>query len=96
MAAAGASANNINRQITFKSCAPFTDWITEINNARIDEAQKFDIVMPMYNLIEYSDAYSKKSGRLWQCYGDEPALDDNGNIIDFPQDSNNSASFKFK
>ena len=61
MAAAGASANNINRQITFKSCAPFTDWITEINNARIDEAQKFDIVMPMYNLIEYSDAYSKTS-----------------------------------
>ena len=61
MAAAGASANNINRKVIFKSCAPFTDWITEINNARIDEAQKFDMVMPMYNLTEYSDAYSKTS-----------------------------------
>ena len=34
--------------------------------------------MPMYNLIEYSDAYSKTSGSLWQCYRDDP---DNGNII---------------
>ena len=52
--------------------------------------------MPMYNLIKYSDAYSKKSGSLWQQYRHEPALDNNGNIIDFPDDNNNSASFKFK
>ena len=50
--------------------------------------------MPMYNLIEYSDAYSKKSGSLWQYYSDEPALDDYGNIIDFPANNNNSVSFK--
>ena len=52
--------------------------------------------MPMYNLIEYSDAYSKTSGSLWQYYRDEPALDNNGNITDFSDDNNNSASFKFK
>ena len=37
----------------------------------------FDVVMPMYNLIEYSDNYSKTSGRLWQYYRDKPALDNN-------------------
>ena len=47
-------------------------------------------------LIEYNDAYSKISGSLWQCYRDEPVLDNNGGIIDFPDNNNSSASFKFK
>ena len=50
--------------------------------------------MPTYNLTEYSDAYWKTLGSLWQYYRDEP-LGDNGNIINFPTD-NNRASFKFK
>ena len=50
----------------------------------------------MYSLIKFSDAYSKTSGSLWQCYRNEPALHNTGNVIDFPDDSNNSASFKFK
>ena len=52
--------------------------------------------MPMYNLIEYSDAYLKTSGSLWKYYRDEPAIDDNVGVIDFPADNNNSKSFKFK
>ena len=52
--------------------------------------------MPMYNLIEYSDGYSKTSGSLWQYYGDEPALDNNNNIIDFLTNGSNSISIKFK
>ena len=52
--------------------------------------------MPMYNLIEYSDAYSKTSESLWQYYRDKPALDNNNNITDFPANNNNSISFKFK
>ena len=52
--------------------------------------------MPMYNLIEYSNAYSKTSGSLWQYYRDEQALNANGEIIDFSANNNNSASFKFK
>ena len=52
--------------------------------------------MPMYNLIEYSDAYLKTSGSLRQSYRDEPVLGTNDNITDFPASSNNSASFKFK
>ena len=93
--AAGVAANNANKKIIFKNCAPFTDCITEINNIQVGDAQKIDIVMPMYNLIEYGDAYLKISGSLWQYNRDEPVLNNNGETIDFPAD-NNSASFKFK
>ena len=95
-AAEGAVVNNTNKKMIFRNCAPFTDGITKINNAQIDDAQKIYVVMPMYNLIEYSNAYLKTSGSLWQWYRDEPALDNNGNIIDFIDDNNNSSSFKFK
>ena len=50
----------------------------------------------MYNLINYSVNYSKTSGNLWQFHRDEPFLDDNVPITDFPTGSNNSASFKIK
>ena len=63
-AAAGAAENNTNKKLIFKNCAPFTDCITKINNTQVDDAQKIDIVMPMYNLIEYSDTYLKTSGSL--------------------------------
>ena len=62
--AAGAAVNNTNKKVIFKNCAPFTDCITEINSTQVDDAQKIDIVMPMYNLIEFCDAYSKTSGSL--------------------------------
>ena len=52
--------------------------------------------MSMYNLIEYSDNYSKTSEVLWKYYRDEPFLDANGAITDFPADDNKSASFTFK
>ena len=53
-AAAGASVKTTNKKVIFKNCAPFTGCITEINNTQIDDAQKIDVVMPMYNLIEHS------------------------------------------
>ena len=52
--------------------------------------------MLMDNLIEYSDAYLKTSGCFWQYYREEPILDNNINIIDFPANNNNTISFKFK
>ena len=58
-AAQGAAANN-NKKVIFKNCAPFTNCISEINNTQIDNAKDIDIVMPMYNLIEYSDNHAKK------------------------------------
>ena len=56
-----------------------------MNNTKIDNAKDIDVVIPMYNLIEYSDKYSKTSGSLWQYYRDEP----NDNLTD-------SESFKSK
>ena len=63
-AAADVDANNTNKKVIFKNCAPFFNCISEINNTQVDNANDTDIVMPMYNLIEYSDNYSKTSGCL--------------------------------
>ena len=62
-----------NKGVAFKNCAPFINCISEINNAQIGNAKDIDIVMPMYNLIEYSDNYAKTSGTLWQYFKDEPS-----------------------
>ena len=66
------------------------------NNTKLDDAQDIDIVMPMYNLIENGDVYSKQSESLWLYFRDEPNLDNNNNITDFPANNNNSILFKFK
>ena len=71
------------------------NYISKINNSQVDDAQDIDIVMPMYNLIQYGDTYSKTSGSLWQYYRDEPDLEINRNIIDFPANNNNNNSFSF-
>ena len=52
-AAEGAVTNNTNKKVIFKNCAPFTDCISKIDNIQDDDAKDIDIVMPMYNLIEY-------------------------------------------
>ena len=49
---------NNNKQVIFKSCAPYTDCISEMNNTQVDNAKDLNVVMPMYNLIEYSYNYS--------------------------------------
>ena len=49
-----------------------------LNNTQIDNAKDLDVLMPMYNLIEYSDNYSKTSASLWQYQRDEP----NNNLTD--------------
>ena len=66
VAALAAGGGNNNIQVVFKNCAPFTDCTREINNTQIDNAKDIDAVMPMYNLIEYSNNYSKTSRSLWQ------------------------------
>ena len=82
-AAAGAAANNTNKKVIFKNCAPFTNRFSEINNTQIHNAKDIDIVMPMYNLIEYSDNYAKTTGSLWQYCKDIPARNANDEIIIF-------------
>ena len=82
-AAEGADANNTNNNVIFKNCAPFTNCISKINNTQIDNAEYIDIVMPMYNLIEYSDNYSKTNGSLWQYCKEIPAVNNAIDIVDF-------------
>ena len=77
-AAAGQAANNADKKLILKNCAPFTSCISRINNTQIDDAQYIDVVMSMYILIEYSDNYSKTFGIL-------PAVNDDGEITDFTQ-----------
>ena len=94
-AAACAAANNTNKNVIFKNCAPFTNCISEINNTQIDNAKDTDIVMPMYNLIEYSDNYAKTTGTLWQYCKDIPARNNNNEITEFTG-GNTTDSFNFK
>ena len=56
---------------------------TEIINVEIDNGKDIDVVMPMYNLTEYSDNYSKISGVLWQYFRHVPAVNDDSEINDF-------------
>ena len=68
---AGAGDNAATRQtderdkgVAYNNCALFINCISEINNTQVDDAKNIDIVMPLYNLIEYSDNYAKTSGSL--------------------------------
>ena len=94
-AAVDADANNTNQKVIFTNCAPFTDSISKINNTEVDNAKDIDIVMAMYNLIEYINNYSKTSGSLWQYCKDIPAVNNNGDIVDF-NGTNATDSFNFK
>ena len=94
-AADGADANNTNKKVIFKNCAPFTDCISKINNTQVDNAKDIDTVVPMYNLIEHSDNYSKTSGSLWKYCEDIPAVNNDDNIVDF-NGANVTDSFNFK
>ena len=94
-AADGAAANNTNKKVIFKNCAPFTSCISKINNTQIDNAEYIDVVIPTYNLIEYSNNYSKTPGSLWQYYKEIPAINNNVAIVDF-NGANVTDSFNFK
>ena len=70
-----------NRLLAFKNNAPFTNCISKINNVLIDNAEDLDIVMPMYNFLEYSKNYRKTTGSFWNYYRDKPnnpLLNDDG------------------
>ena len=89
-----AGADN-NTKAAFKNCAPFRKCRTEINESFIDETEHIHIVMPMYNLIKYSDNHSDTSGSLWQFKRDEIK----GNvdlIVDANHIPDNSLSYKYK
>ena len=78
-------------QLPFKNCAPFTKYITKIDGTTIEDAEGLDLVMPMYNLIEYSSNYSKTTGSSW-FYSKDEAANFNADI----GNDNNFKYFKYK
>ena len=89
------NANIRNKRLIFKNNAPFRSCITKINNIIVDNAEDLDIVMPIYNLLEYGDYYFMTSGSLWNYYRDEISDDENNND-DNDNRINNSKTIKDK
>ena len=79
-------ANKRKKNLAFKNNVPFINCISKIDGVQIDNAEDLDVVMPMYNLLEYSKNYRKTTGSLWNYCRDEPS-----NPL-----SLNSESFKYK
>ena len=80
-----------NRPLILKNNAPFVSCITRINGELIDDADDLDIVMPMYNLLEYSKNYRKTIGSLYDYYRDELGGNNNNN-----DNTINSNTFRYK
>ena len=87
------AANNVNddTRLALKNCAPFTKCNLEINDEHVDTSENLDIVMTMYNLIEYSDNYQDSSATLYQYKRDQPPDNIDNNLA-----TNTSSSFKYK
>ena len=89
------ATNAVNAtRLTLKNCAPFTKCNLETNDEHVDTAENLDIVMPMYNLIEYSDNYQDSSTTLYQYKRDEPPEDDA--VTDLTADNSDSLKYKIK
>ena len=89
--AAGIAADT---NVPFKNCAPFTRCVTYISDKHGETAENLDIIIPMYNLIEYSDNYADSSGSLYQFKRDESPMNNAGNPNNVAL--GNSTSFKYK
>ena len=82
------------KKLVFRNNAPFINCVLKINGVKIDNVEDLDVVMPMYNLLEYSKNYKKTTGNLWNYYRDEPnSSTDNDNRT---RSFLNSESFDYK
>ena len=98
---ANAGASNIrdkrNRKLILKNNASFVSCITKINNELIEDAEDLDVVMPMYNLLEYSKNYKKTIGSFYNCYGNELSNDnDDNNFANIKVVNSNTSKYKNK
>ena len=99
-AANATATDNVNdnafgeKKLVFKNNAPFINCISKINGVKIDNAEDLDVVMPMYNLLEYSKNYKKTTGSLWNYYRDKPSSTIGANYI--TNSILNSESFDYK
>ena len=86
-----ANAVDANTRLALKYCAPFTKCNLKINDEHVDTAENLDIVMPMYNLIEYLDNYQDSPATPYRYKRDEPPANLANNLA-----TNTSSSFKYK
>ena len=88
-----ATGGDRNTRVAFKNCASFRRCVTHINDEHVETVENLDIVMPMYNFLEYGDNYADSSGSLWQFKRDKQNM--NG---EHPADATtaDSPSFKYK
>ena len=89
-----AVGSNENTPIALKNCAPFRTCVTHIINEHVETADNLDVIMSMYNLLEYGDNYADSSGSLWQFKRNEQNITSAGNPDNATTD--NSSSFKYK
>ena len=81
-----------NKEVTFKNNAPFINCISKINGVKIDNAEDLDVVMPMYNLLEYSKNYRKATGSLRNYNRDEPSNPLSSNFESFKYETSITAN----
>ena len=91
LAAAADENDKTEKNVAFTNNAPFRSCVSKITSTLINNAEDLDIVMPMYNLLEYSQNYSMTSGSLWNYFRDE--IDDVDDVDDNPPEG---TSFKYK
>ena len=89
-----ATGGNVNTRVPFKNSPSYAKCITHINDEHVDNADNLDIIMPFYNLIEFSDNYSDTTGSLWQFKRDESPVKNAGNPHDVSK--TNSSSYKIQ
>ena len=85
-----------DKKLAFKNNAPFTSCTSKINNTFFDNAEDLDVVMPMYNLFEYSKNYRKTTGSFWNYYRDEPNSGLGGDNNNVNYSIKDSKSFDYK
>ena len=81
---------NNNTKVAFKNCHPFTKGKIHLNDTHVGESDNLDLIMNMYNLIEYSDNYEDSTASLYHFKRQEP-LENNANLT-----VAGSSSFKYK
>ena len=81
------------KKLVFKNNAPFISCISKINRVKIENAEDLDVVMPIYNLLEYSKNYRKTTGSLWNYYRDKPNSGIN-DVINYSIVDSNSFDYK--
>ena len=86
--------NTIQKSFDFKNNVPFLSCISKINGEQVENAEDLDVVMPMYNLLEYGKNYQKTSGSLFNYHRDEPNSGSDGDTMTIS--FLNSKSFDYK